>query len=505
MDKNIFEKLDKCHMAFTIEDQCEVFYVEARELISSRRFDFFSILNYIDQKVKGVEDLSFAIDLYLERTKWITGGTLIEEGYESKAGKERWINDLDNLIHDFQNDSFDIERKLIPIDKNYDPIDGAHRVCCAAYFGKKLKVARFVDKEIHPMDYRRMRHDFVPEYVLDYSALFSCSWFSDIYMLFFWPKSFNNNRALERALKIINDKEDVVYEFDIKLSYKAIRTLMIQIYGHMDWVGSIDDDFQSTYKKADEVWDNNGKIKVLLVRSKSCLEVLNLKTTIRDLFNIGLSSIHSTDNMRETLIAANSLLNHNSRSFLEIASPTRFKNAYKLFQSFKMGLLESNASLNNYIIDTSMILAIYGVRDASDLDYYTLDEEKTLNFASDKIEEHTKDQELFYKTSVKDLILSPVNHFVFNEIKFVSLEHLKEFKINRFEVNHENKDKDDLLLIEATLSNSQNRFQYIQAIISVAFRKRKRIIVGVLRKNIKRILVSLGLYDFDKKRKTRQN
>lgn len=494
MDKNTYERLDKCHMALSIEDQCVVSYEEARKLISTRRFDFFPILNYIDQKVKGVDDLSFAIELYIERTKWITGGTLIEEGYESKAGEERWIKDLDNLICDFQHDNFDIERKLIPIDKNFDPIDGAHRVCCAAYFGKKLKVARFIEKEIHPMDYRRMRNDFVHETVLDYSALYSCSWFNDLYMLFLWPKGTKNISAVKRTLQIINEEVDVVYESDLKLSYKAIRNLMVQLYGHMDWIGNIDNDFKGIYKKADEVWDNSGKVKVFLVRAKSCSDVLNLKNSIRDLFGIGLSSIHSTDNMRETLIASNALFNHNSRAFLELATPTKFTNAYKLLDCFKTGVLESKTNLNNYIVDTSMILAVYGIRDASDLDYYTLEHAIDLHFSSDRIEEHDKEQGCFYDTSVKDLILSPVNYFTFNEIKFVSLNQLRDFKQKRWEINHEEKDRDDICLIEATLSNGYNRSLYFKTMISVAFRKRKRTLITNTRKYVKKIVVYMGLY-----------
>lgn len=496
MNEETFQKLDKCHMPFSMADKCVVEYIDARKLISSRRFDFFTILYYIDQKVKGVKDLSFAIDLYIERTKWITGGTLIEEGYESKAGKERWLKDLDGLISCFQTKSFDIEKKLIPVDKNYDPIDGAHRVCCAAYFGQKLKVARFVDKEINPMDYRRMRHDFVPEFVLDYSALYSCSWFNDLYVLFLWPKCTQKNKYIKKAVSLINDEVDVVYELALKLSYKAIRNLMIQLYGHMDWIGSIDDDFQGVYKKADEVWDNGGNIKVFLVRSDSCAHILDLKSKVRDLFQIGLSSVHSTDNMRETLIAANSLFNHNSRLFLELASPTRYKSAYKLLESFKNSLLESGACLGDYIVDTSMILAICGIRDARDLDYYTLDRKnKNIGFLSDKIEEHGKDQVLFYDTDIKDLILSPENHFVFNELKFVSLNKLLLFKKKRWEINHEGKDKDDIRLIEATLSKGSNRWMYFRTQISVSFRKRKRKIQNAVLKCIKKVARTTGTYN----------
>lgn len=495
MKEEVYNKLDKCHMAFSLDDQCVVEYVDARQLISQRRFDFFSILFYIDQKVKGVNDLSFAIDLYIERTKWITGGTLIEEGYENKSGKERWLKDLDNLIRDFQAGNFDVERKLIPIDRNYDPIDGAHRVCCAAYFGKTIKVARFVDKEINRMDYRRMRHDFVPDYVLDYSALYSCSWFKDLYMLFLWPKCTQKSKIIGEAVSLINDEVAVVYELDLKLSYQSIRNLMIQLYGHMDWIGGIDDDFQGIYKKADEVWDKSGNVKVILVRADSCSHILSLKSKIRDLFQIGLSSIHSTDNMRETLIAANSLFNHNSRTFLELASPTKFKSAYNLLDLFKNSLLESGAQLGDYIIDTSMIMAVFGIRDATDLDYYTLDRSRNIQFLSNSIEEHGKDQEIFYNASIKDLILSPENHFVFNEIKFVSLNKLLDFKKKRWEINHENKDKDDIRLIEATLSQSNNRWNYIKTFISVAVRKKKRVVYLSLVKYAKEIAKTTGTYN----------
>ena len=124
-------------------------------------------------------------------------------------------------------------------------------------------------------------------------------------MLIFWPKSFLQPDVFDRTFKYVYEKSVVVYQKECNMSYLAIRNLMIQMYGHMDWVGSIENDFAATYTKADEVWDKNGKCSFILIQAPSCDFVLKMKSEIREMFGVGLASIHTTDNIRETKIVAN--------------------------------------------------------------------------------------------------------------------------------------------------------------------------------------------------------
>ena len=403
---------------------------------------------------------------------------------------------MDKLIEDFKSGLFDESRTLIPVDKNYELIDGAHRVSCAAYFNKKVRILRFLDVKIYEMTFQYLTDKLMPMDVAEAMALEATKWHDDLFMLFLWPKAFLQGEKLSKAKELIKEKADVLYHKPCVMSYQAIRNLMIQIYGHMDWVGNIDNDFSSTYKKADEVWSPEGKCEFVLLKAPSTQYVLNLKSEIREIFQIGLSSIHSTDNMRETVIAANALFNPNSFFFLNIAKPTRFKNSYRLLQKYKSRIHEGKRSENEFIVDSSMVLAITGAREANDLDFYTTTE-KGLNLFNgiSNIEEHDNIQRQYYNVPISDLITNSHNHFWYDEIKFVSLEQLLEFKKNRYKADRDPKDASDIKLLEILLSGKENKFRKWILSVQIGMRRSERKFMSRYRTIRNSVLKRVGIYD----------
>lgn len=503
MTQDQFCKLDNCYFNYSLDDKCVEEIVDARTLLGTHRFDFYAILFYIDQKVKGVTDLSFAKEVYKERTRAMTDFKLSEIGNDNKTSFIDFLNVLDNMITDFQNGNYDFEKTLIPIDKKGEPIDGAHRISCAAYFNKKIKVLRFIDRETASYNYEYLRHEFLPTDIGDIMALEALKWHNDIYALFFWPKAHNNLDKLQDALHIISKKTDVLYQVNYKLTFEAIKNLMIQLYGHMDWVGSIDDGYANITGKADEVWEDNGKLRIVLVRANSCDDVLSLKSEIRDLYGLGLASIHSTDNICETSMAMNALLNHNSRHLLLNADITRYKDSYKLFSRFREMVITNGFDKNEFLLDSSMVLSIYGLRPARDLDYYCLHNMKDIPYPSDNdIEEHDESQKEFYSTSIQDLINNPKNYFVFNEIKFVTLKNLLLFKQKRFEKTHEAKDVEDIKLIQNLLSEHNNIVKFVYR-TRLMLKRKRRIYTQHIHANAVSVSKKLYVYEVLKKCKRR--
>lgn len=458
MTQEQFAKLDKCYFNYSIDDQCVEEIVDARSLLGAHRFDLYGILFYIDQKVKGVSDLDFAKEVYKERTRAMTGFKLSEIGNDNKTSFDDFINVLDQLILDFQSGNYDYERTLIPVDKKGEPIDGAHRISCAAYFNRNIKILRFLNRDITPYDYEYLSQALMPSDIGDIMALESLKWHDDIYALFLWPKAHKNTNKLKDALHLISVRADVLYQVEYDLTFNAIKNLMIQLYGHMDWVGSIDDRYANITGKVDEVWDKNRKLRIVLIRANNCNDVLMLKSQLRDLFGIGLASVHSTDNLRETNIALNALLNPNSRHHLLNADTTRFKGSFKLFLNFKEILDNNGFEKDEFLLDSGMVLSMYGMRETRDLDYYCLHKSPDKSYPFDaNIEEHDETQQGFYPIPIRDLIISPKNHFVFYGIKFVSLQNLLQFKQNRYKTYHDTKDIEDIKLIQGALN--ENRFR----------------------------------------------
>lgn len=500
MTEEQFKKLDKCHFKYNLDDNCEEFEIDARSLLGSLRFDLYAILYYIRQKDEGVTNLSFARKIYKERTRCITGFKFKEDGNDQKNNYEDFIIVLDALIDDFRNDRFDASKTLIPIDKNNVLIDGAHRVACAAYFNKKVKVIKFLDREVYSKGYDTLHYNLLPVECLDVMAIEACRWHDNLYMLFLWPKSFLDINLQKKALDIIRKRIIVFYEKECSMTHQAIRNLMLQIYRHMDWIGTIENNFSSIYNKADEVWDDNGKCRFMLIQAPSCEFVLDLKKDIRNIFDMGLSSIHSTDTMDETRLAVNALFNSNSFHFLRYAKPTEFKTSYKLLEKFGKIVDESGQNRGDYIVDTSMVLAIYGVREADDLDYYSLSGLAKLNLDTKcGIEEHDESQSLYYKLPVNDLILSEENHFNYNGMKFVSLKNLLAFKEKRYSERHDEKDKNDITLIKSVLEQTDNKWDIFLVKMSIGFRRRKRRFLTSYHDMRNKILKWIGLYEFLKR------
>lgn len=489
MGNNIIEHLDKCHLKFNPEWKHEDLLVDARDLLTHNRFDLYAILLYIDHKIKGVSDMQYAQSVYYQRTNVITGFSCSEKGNELKNSFEDFLATIDTLIDDFQNGRYDAQRSPIPVDCNNVIVDGAHRVCCAAYFKQKVRIVKFTDKDFH----QHVTSDFLinntlPIDIADAMALEACNWHNDLYMLFLWPKAFKNSTHLQKANELIEGKVPVIYKKKLQMNYNAIRNLMIQIYAHMDWVGTVDNDFYNTHVKADEVWDSNGQVEFLLVRGKNTQEILNIKGEVRDIYGIGLSSIHSTDNIAETRIAANLIYNKNSIHHLHFGHPTQYVKSHHLIEFFKYKIDENALNIRDFVIDSSMVLAVYGIREANDLDYYNLNDDVKLDYMN--IEEH--DEHLTYHNVSKvDLIINPANYFVYYGVKFISLNRLASFKKNR----GEKKDINDLRLINTYVS-SENKLKMQFLRMKDTFRRKKIIYKKNLRMFARQSLISLHIFDF---------
>ncbi len=489
MKNNSITLLDKCHLNFDSSWQYIDEMIDARTLLSPNRFDLYAILLYIDHKLRGVVgELEYAKNVYYQRTNIITGFTCSEKGNDKKNAFEDFVFYLDALIDDFQNDRYDALRSPVPVDCNNVIVDGAHRVACAAYFNRKVRVIRFVDKDFG----QHVTADFLlsntlPTTVADAMALEATRHHDNLYMLFLWPKAFRDSGKLKQAHRIISNKVPIVYHKIEKMTYNGIRNLMIQIYSHMDWIGTVDNDFYNTHVKADEVWNENGQVEFILVEGKDTQEILKLKAEIRNLYGIGLASVHSTDNIIETRIAAELIYNQNSLHHLQFGHPTKFPHSHHMIEKFKESITKHGYEVRDFVIDSSMILAMYGIRAANDLDYYTSLE--NVDLRNDAYEQHD-DFIKFHHFPKETLIYSPDKYFVYNGLKFISLDQLSFFKKSR----GEKKDFNDLKMIEA-YSTKPNKWKFLILRINDTIMRKKLIYKRKSKMFVKIGLIKLHLFD----------
>jgi len=488
-----FNLLDDCHLNIDGNQRYEVFEINAKELLSYKRFDLYAILVYIDHKVKGL-DMTFASELYQKRTQAATGYKFKEPGNDSKNSFARFVESLDKLIEVFKNGLFDTEISIVPIDQNNILIDGAHRVACAAYFNKEIKVIKFIDWDINldvTSDFFKQK--FVMQSYIDTMALEYCKWHKNIYMLIFWPKSFNTIENKNEADLLINNSCNVVYRKRMKLNYTAIRNLMLQIYGHMDWVGSIDDKFKNTHGKATEVYDSNQSVECVLLEAESFQTVFDLKQDIRGEFNIGLASVHTTDNWSETNQVANLLFNPNSIHHLETSEPDKFKSSYQLVEEYKSIIQSINHNNDDYILDSSIVMAMYGIREARGLDYLTSNrntDKVSLSAKNIKSVNAHHDGLQFYTCNLVDLLYNPNNYFVFNEMKFITLENLSNYKKKR----QQEKGLIDVKLIKMYKNKSNRSLKFYILTFKNDLKRKKAIYRIAFILNLMYVLKKIYLY-----------
>ena len=280
-------------------------------------------------------------------------------------------------------------------------------------------------------------------------ALEYCRWHKDLHMVFIWPKAYSSEKKIE-AEKILDENTRVVYRKKLALGYNAVRNLILQVYHNVPWIGTIENGFRWSYTKADEVYSGNGEMEVVLVDEPRGLDyMVELKAKLRDVYDLGLFSVHSTDTYEEAYLAANLLFNENSLHNLDFGHPDRFQKSWKLVMEYRQALIDTGCDLENFIIDSSVPLALYGIREAGDLDYLMTGDgpEPIISENHDKhIENHDK--------QIADLIHDPNNYFVFMGMKVITLKILHDYKKSR----GEEKDLNDIRMMIPYLKKNSSKW-----------------------------------------------
>ena len=164
---------------------------------------------------------------------------------------------------------------------------------------------------------------------------------------------------------------------------------------------------------------------------------------------------------------------------------------------FKSLLLNNGYDLSHYIIDSSSVMAMYGIREAGDLDYLTIetDDKKQLLHSIEPCSMECHDKFLIYHgIPVEDMVFNPQNYFVFNELRFLSLERIKIFKRNKAE----EKDLLDIRLINSFLSIN-DKYVYKILLLKNYYRRKKAYLINCMKKMIRTILLKIHILDLVKR------
>ena len=107
---------------------------------------------------------------------------------------------------------------------------------------------------------------------------------------------------------------------------------------------------------------------LLLLEINNLNKCVELKEKCRALFNIGKHSLHISDYEKDTFRIASSLLNENSINFLNNGTNDISENTKDLLRKY-FNNIKKDAEKENYCLTSSVIMEMYGLRQAKDIDY----------------------------------------------------------------------------------------------------------------------------------------
>jgi hypothetical protein len=292
------DKLDKCWLDLPSVDSGRLTAVKATSLLRYR-LDLGFLLFYIDAYVKDSSIMVYAEDLYKKRIVAVTNGTIKELGQE-KSGFEDYITSFNNLIDIFKNGVFDADAKYIPLDADGLLLDGAHRVSCSLYFDVPLKYIQFSQIKLDwRIDAPWLQAKGFHRDEIDLCFYHTAKYLENLRAFVIWP--FNGYKEYPKRFDevILNARRFANYAYVRNISFSSLRLLTTQLYLNQTWIGSYSDSFEGGRDKAKLVM-GKGNLIIYFTEQEDLECMKRDKLAIRDLVGNGFSTVHSTDNKKET-------------------------------------------------------------------------------------------------------------------------------------------------------------------------------------------------------------
>lgn len=386
--------------------------------MSHNRFDIAFKLAYIES---FNNENTFDEDCYNQHIKAFTLGKYTEKGRENKKSINDYQKIFKEIFSDIKENGFDSNKSIIPLAHDATILNGAHRIASAIYLN--LDVDCLVS-EIPPVNYNYefFKNRGVTPDILDYISTKFIDYSNNTYLAFIWPSAKKNDLEIE---KILNK---IVYKKSVKLNHNGAHNLLAEAYAGEKWLGNSEDNYPGIINKLTYCFPDFDDVRIYLFQADSLNDVLLMKDKIRDIFGIGKHSIHITDNKHETKKLASLVFNNNSVDFLNNGKPREFNSTIRRVDEYNNFLHENNMSHNDYVLVSGIVMALYGIREAKDIDYVTLSEvveNETIDF-------HEKEYQ-YHDCSISDLIYNPNNFFYFYGIKVITLDKMKKMKKKRGE------------------------------------------------------------------------
>lgn len=469
LEFNILEQLQK--------NEYEILEYSPHDLLSYRRFDIAFKVIFLSHLTKNY---AYGKYVYETHIKAFSLGKFKEPNNSNKNSSEKFIEVFLHLYNSFKEEGFNHSISIIPLSTDNILRNGAHRFSCALFENKKVYCIN-TESSAPLYNYRFFYERNVPVEVLDATALKFAELSKKTQLALVWPSAVGHDTEIEDHLG------KVIYKKEIYLNLNGAHNLMSQVYEGEPWVGNIQNDYKGTIGKTVECFKNDAPLRVILFEAESLEHVLIAKENIRQIFKIGKHAIHITDTHDEVLKLSRILFNDNGIHFLNFGKPNKFMDFHQKLASFAHFINMNDIDSEDIVLDTGMVMSLYGLRKCRDIDYLT-PKDNIIKCVNAQISSH-QNELIYHDKSLSDLVYDPRNYFYYNGFKFIGFNQLNKFKKNR----KGEKDKHDLVLMDSIFENdklsilkgriSQKAFYYKHKIKSLP------IVISI------KIFKSIGIYD----------
>lgn len=384
------------------------------------------------------QDIQWFTSLYKDHIMTFNGG---KEDDNGKKSVEDFIVQFRKLINSMSVHGYDSKYPLL-ISRNMNLVNGSHRLSISYLFGITPSVTTLNNDHHTVYDYRFfkhrnsknpiVKHGMELEY-MDFCALYASKIFKKSLVVCIFPRAEGD---IQKTLQILSSHGTVFYHKTFSLSYTGLVNLTYELYRGEGWIGGF---YPNTPSKADVCRGNNPLHSILWIPNNGT-NVVQVKERIRELYHVGKHSVHIPDTHHESIRIAKTVFHDKSLQYInKITLPLNNHNR-ALLQKYHTLVNNSSHDVDDFCVDSSFILAMYGLREAKDLDYLCSIPNQSFNH--DHIDNHFS-QLPYYSKPLRELIYDPSNFFYFAGLKFLTLENLYAMKKTR----NEEKDRVDCALI----------------------------------------------------------
>ena len=400
-------------------------------------------------------------NLYEEHINIMTSGTFREESGNKKSLTD-YMSSYADLIHDFKNENFNPLDK-IPVDKNGNPWDGAHRIASALIFKKELDFERIDTNSEVDYGYSfflQNKYKYL-SYVVDNFLQLNRNY----RLALVWPS--NEHQEL-----IVNKLPSKKILFEVDWNDNCAHQAVALAYFGEEWLGDPETNFRGAWDKVYECFKIKKTLKIIIFDPEE-RNLVAFKNQLREVGKNGKHSIHITDSYEETheksLLFLGSEFDIWSR-FCKINLNTSF---IKKINTFKQYCKKNALDFNQIKIRGGTVLDLLSLRKSDDIDVIYYEDYKSNDFLYD-----------FSKPD--DLNALNKNYFLYHGLKFETFSSLYNSKKNSSDL----KSKKDFELLQ-NINTQLGLYDSIRNRYDFEFLKFKRRFLNLLK--------DLKIYDLIRK------